>query len=108
MTKMLVALFAVGAAILTVGEFWDGVYKTPILVVGAGLSAIPFVAIGVIGASVMVRSVFNSENCPKISNQNERLRDRARAAPPPFPPNKRIEPSLLRTPPPHRAAARRR
>jgi hypothetical protein len=69
MTKMLVALFAVGAAILTVGEFWDGVYKTPILVVGAGLSAIPFVAIGVIGASVMVRSVFNSENCPKISNQ---------------------------------------
>ena len=69
MTKMLVALFAVGAAILAVGEFWDGVYKTPILVVGAGLSAIPFVTIGVIGASVMVRSVFNSENCPKISNK---------------------------------------
>jgi hypothetical protein len=70
MTKMLVTLFAVGAAILAVGEFWDGVYKTPILVVGAGLSAIPFVAIGVIGASVMVRS--NSENCPKISNPGTR------------------------------------
>ena len=69
MTKMLVTLFAVGAAILAVGEFWDGVYRTPILVVGAGLSAIPFVATGVIGASVMVRSVFNSENCLKISNQ---------------------------------------
>jgi hypothetical protein len=69
MTKMLVTLFAVGTAILAVGEFWDGVYKTPILIVGAGLSAIPFVAIGVIGASVMVRSVFNGENCPKIRNQ---------------------------------------
>ena len=69
MTRFLVALFAVGASILAVGEFWDGVYKTPILVVGAGLSAIPFVAIGVIGASVMVRLVFNSENCPKMGNQ---------------------------------------
>jgi len=61
MTRLLAMLFVVGLVILTLGEFWQGVYKAPIIFVGAGLSTIPFVAIGIIVAGLMVRWVFDSE-----------------------------------------------